>query len=194
MTNQEQTIWVAKTLFERGLVTGSTGNISYRDGDIIYISKSGGCFGLLDENGFASISIDGKILEGKPSKEWPMHLRMYQMNDEIHGVVHTHSFHSTLYSCREDIDINDLFMYTPYLMMQTGGKIGIVEYAKPGSDELFANFDKAADKETKAYLLRNHGIFAGEENILKAFYLLEEFEQSSRIITSIDKDCRYIKI
>ena len=77
----DQTLWVAHTLFQRELVTGSTGNISFRENDIIYISKSGSCFGLLEETSFAKVSIDGTVLEGKPSKEFPMHISLYQKNN-----------------------------------------------------------------------------------------------------------------
>ena len=82
MCELENTIWVARTLFKKGMVTGSTGNISFRDDDIIYVSKSGSCFGLIDEDSFAKISLSGEILQGKPSKEWPMHLRLYQIDDK----------------------------------------------------------------------------------------------------------------
>ena len=196
MSEIENVIWVAHTLFQRNLVTGSTGNISFRDKDIIYVSKSGSCFGRLDENSFAKISISGDILEGKPSKEWPMHLKLYQVNDECKAVIHTHSFNSTLISCVKGIeDRSDLlFKYTPYLMMQTEGKIGVVEFEKPGSKELFEQFYKVADPKLNTYILKNHGIFVSGTDILKAFYICEEFEQSSKIVLSIHKDLEFSKI
>ncbi len=196
MSEIENVIWVAHSLFQRGLVTGSTGNISFRDKDIIYVSKSGSCFGRLDENSFAKISISGEILEGKPSKEWPMHLKLYQMKDDCGAVVHTHSLNSTLISCVKGIeDKTDLlFEYTPYLMMQTNGKIGVVNYEKPGSKELFEAFYKISALDVNTYILKNHGIFVSGTDVLKAFYILEEFEQSSKIVLSVQKDLEFEKI
>lgn len=196
MCELENTIWVARTLFKKGMVTGSTGNISFRDDDIIYVSKSGSCFGLIDEDSFAKISLSGEILQGKPSKEWPMHLRLYQIDDKVKGVVHTHSFNSTLVSCIENIEnkTNELLKYTPYLNMQTNGKIGIVDYANPGSQQLFDNFNSVANSDTNTYVLKNHGIFASADSILKAFYIVEEFEQSAKILLSIKKNIKFSPI
>lgn len=189
MNNIKKTIWVAKELFERNKVSGSSGNISFKDDQYIYVSNSGSCFGLLDENSFAKFDLNGTLLSGKPSKEFPMHLKLYE-NKEINCVIHTHSHYSTLVSCIDDIENNTdkLFAYTPYLKMQTGGKIKVVDYAKPGSEELFNSFYKQADEDTKAYLLKNHGVFVCSDDILKTFYLLEEFEESSRIFIDINNN------
>ena len=198
MNLQEQTLWVAHTLFQKGLVTGSTGNISYRYGDSIYVSQSGSCFGLLDENSFAEVSIDGQMLKGKPSKEWPMHLKLYQENSTINAVVHTHSYYSTLVSCLENLDekiVEQLFEHTPYLEMQTKGKVGIVEYGQPGSKDLFDKFNMAVNKNILCYILKNHGAFVGAEDCLKAFNILEEFEQTCRIYMYIrDSKMSFAKI
>ena len=85
MNIQEQSIWIAKTLFNKNLVSGTTGNISFRMDNIIYVSESGSCFGWLDKDSFSKIAIDGKILDGHPSKEWPMHINMYQANSNIYS-------------------------------------------------------------------------------------------------------------
>ena len=197
MTIKEQTLWVAHSLFQKGLVTGSTGNISYRDGNIIYISQSGSCFGLLDEYSFAEISIDGKILRGNPSKEWPMHIKIYQVNPDINAVIHTHSLYATIISCLSDLSTEKakkLFEYTPYLKMQTKGNIEVVEFAKPGSKDLFEKFNDVVNKDTICYFLKNHGVFTAGDDMLKAFYVLEEVEQSCKIYNKISLNEIYQKI
>ena len=193
MNDKEKTIWCAHTLFSKGLVSSSTGNISFRENDIIYISQSGSCFGLLDEHSFAQLSLNGDIIAGKPSKEWPMHLKLYRENPEIVSVIHTHSFYSTKLSCIKDLENmkDQLFKYTPYLQMQTSGRIGIVEYGKPGSEELFHHFYEKVNKDTNVYILKNHGVFIAHTDPLKSFYLLEEFETSSRLLCEIEKDLIY---
>lgn len=183
MDKMTSALWAAKQLFDRKEVSGSTGNISFRDNDRIFISQSGSCFGLLDADSFAILSIHGEIIKGKPSKEWPMHWKLYQSNEDVQAVIHTHSFYSTAFSCVENLEAkaSDLFAYTPYLNMQTQGQIHLVDYAPPGSSHLFTAFANSVRADTKAYILKNHGIVIGGEDMLKAFCLLEELEQTCRL-------------
>ena len=187
MRKIDQIKWVAKALFDRNKVSGSSGNISFKDGDYIYVSNSGSCFGLLNENSFSKFDLVGNLLSGKPSKEYPMHLKLYN-NASVNCVIHTHSYYSTLISCVDKIEekTDILYSYTPYLRMQTNGNIGVVDYAEPGTEQLFQNFYDKYDEKTKVYLLKNHGVFVSGEDILKTFYLLEEFEETARIVNNIE--------
>ena len=88
----EPAAWVARTLFQRGRVTGNTGNISLRIGERIYVSASGSTFASLTEAQFGVTDLDGRILEGpKMSKEWPLHLAVYRARRKVGAVIHTHS-------------------------------------------------------------------------------------------------------
>ena len=135
-------IWSAHTLFQKGLVSGSTGNISFLHEHRMYISRSGSCFGRLRQEDFAQVDMQGTILYGKPSKEYPVHLALYQESEAYKAVIHTHSFYATVLSCYADAEshVRNLFAYTPYLFMQTKGNIPCVAYAPPGSDALFCHF------------------------------------------------------
>lgn len=180
---RKETLWCAHNLFDRGLVRGSTGNISFFHEGRMYISPSGSSFGRLAGADFAEVSLEGEILKGKPSKEYPLHLIFYRQGEGNGAVIHTHSLYSTAFSCRLDLEacIPELFSYTPYLAMQTCGKIGGVDYYPPGSQELFAAFEKAFAPDVRAYLMGSHGIVAGAETAYKAFDLIEEFETSASI-------------
>lgn len=138
----EQTIWVAKSLFERGKTAGSTANISIRHKERIYISGSGTCFGILRKEDFAVTDLNGEHIEGpKPSKELPLHKLLYQYKD-AGAVIHTHSFYSVLWSCLPHKNRQDVIpCYTPYLGMKVG-RIGMVPYGPPGSQELYSEFEK----------------------------------------------------
>ena len=61
-------VWIAHSLFERGKASGSSANMSFKHNEKIYITASGTCFGTLKETDFAVISVEGKVLSGKPSK------------------------------------------------------------------------------------------------------------------------------
>jgi ribulose-5-phosphate 4-epimerase/fuculose-1-phosphate aldolase len=174
-------VWVARSLFDRGKTTGSTANLSFLHDGRMYITGTGCCFGRLSENDFSVLDMAGQRMDGPPpSRESPLHLLMYKKNSAVRAVIHTHSFYSTLWSClRGNEAKNAIPAYTPYLAMRVG-KIGWVPYAPPGTEELFAAFAEVLD-ERRGYLLRNHGPVMGGEDMMSAFYDIEELEESARI-------------
>ena len=78
--------------------------------------------------------------------------------------------------------------------MQTNGNIVVVAYHPPGSKELFDEFRSKIKKDAKVYILKNHGVVVAEKDINKAYYLLEEFEQTCRLYLSINRDIVFDKI
>ena len=130
------------------------------------------------------------ILYGKPSKEYPMHLALYQESEAYKAVIHTHSFYATVLSCYADAEshVRNLFAYTPYLFMQTKGNIPCVAYAPPGSDALFCHFKDKTKTKPKILLLKHHGIVAGAEDVYHAFDLIEEMESSAHVYAML-KSC-----
>lgn len=187
MTLMDEIIEIAKELFKRQLVTGSTGNISYRINDIVYISNSGTSFRELNEKSFSRINLSTNQIEGIPSKEYPMHIALYKENSKYRCIIHTHSLYTTTISCLRNLEceLEGLYRYTPYLKMKTGGKINVVNYHKPGSKDLFNEFQLKAEEQVNAYLLKNHGLVVAAQNVSEAFNLIEEFEQSSQILLKI---------
>lgn len=176
----QQAVWVAHTLFRLGKTSGSTGNLSFRSGDTIYISRSGTCFGTLTEEDFSAVSMDGRLLRGrKPSKELPLLRMLYLHNPELGAVVHTHGRYGVLWSCVPGLDREDCIPgVTPYLAMKLG-KIRLIPYAKPGSQELFQALKERLDGN--GYLLERHGALVGEKELMDAFYGVEELEESACI-------------
>lgn len=177
----EDAVWIARSLFARNKTAGSTANMSFRHGNRIYISGSGTCFGTLTEADFSVLNLSGEHLEGRmPSKEFPLHMRLYEKSDEIGAVLHTHSLYSALWSCLDHENETDCIPeYTPYLKMKLG-TVGVVPYGKPGSQELFEAFEACVDA-SDGYLLRNHGPIVPGKDLMGAFYSLEELEESAHI-------------
>lgn len=184
----EQAVWIAHSLFERGKTAGSTANMSFRHEDKIYITASGTCFGTLKKEDFAVIDMNGEVQgDKKPSKEFPLHLSLYQAKEQTGAVIHTHSFYSTIWSCLAHENENDCIpSYTPYLKMKLG-TVGLIPYAKPGTEELFKAFRERI-KDSDGYLLRNHGPVAGGKDLMDAFYILEELEESAKVAWTL-KNC-----
>lgn len=127
------------------------------------------------------ISMDGTVLsEKKPSKEWPLHLALYEKAPSTGAVIHTHSTFSVLWSFVPAGNEQDCIPdHTPYLRMKLG-TVGLIPYEKPGSEALFRAFRERAGL-SDGFLLKNHGPVAPGKSVMDAFFCLEELEESARI-------------
>lgn len=176
-------VWAAHSLFERGKTSGSSANLSLIHQGVIYISASGTCFGTLTAEDFAAVGQDGTILSAKkPSKELPLHRMLYQAYPAAGAVIHTHSTYSVLWSCTSYAAAHPASCIppvTPYLDMKLG-PVGLVPYARPGSEELFAAFGRALG-QSRGFLLKRHGPVVPGKDVMDAFFCLEELEESARI-------------
>lgn len=179
-TQMDQALWIAHALFERGKVAGSAANLSFREGELIYITSSGSSFGTLTAEDFSIIDRQGLAVSGKrASKEYPLHLMMYDYLPGTGAVLHTHSTYATLWSCMNEIAPGQPWpAYTPYLAMRLG-KIGRIPYAKPGSQQLFEQA-QASLNGCRGYLLENHGPIVAAKDLMNAFYDMEELEESAK--------------
>lgn len=180
-------IWVAHSLFQRGKATGSVANLSFVHEDRIYITATGTCFGTLKPDEFAVLDMDGiQNDELKPSKEWPLHLSVYKAKPDTGAVLHVHSTYSVLWSCLPGLNESDCIPdHTPYLKMKLG-TVGLVPYEKPGSQELFYEFEKHVNA-SDGWLLSHHGPVVPGKSIMEAFYALEELEESAHIAWELRK-------
>lgn len=177
----EAAIWAAHSLFARGKTSGSSANMSFRHNDRIYITASGSCFGTMKKSDFTAISTDGSLLsEKKPSKEWPLHLALFEKSPHIGAVIHTHSTYSVLWSFIPSLQEHDCVpSHTPYLKIKLG-TVGLIPYEKPGSEELFRAFRERVNA-SDGYILKNHGPVVPGKTVMDAFCSLEELEESAHI-------------
>lgn len=86
---REQICELAKSMFDRGLTGGSTGNISARtnDGGLL-VSPTGTSFGRLDPARLSRFNSKGRLIGGdKPTKEMPLHAAFYDTRSQA-GAVH----------------------------------------------------------------------------------------------------------
>ena len=103
---REQICLLAKSMFDRGLTGGSTGNISARtpDGGLL-VSPTGTSFGRLDPGRLARFDARGVLIDGdQPTKEMPLHSAFYDTRSSAGAVVHLHSCHSVAWSLMPDVD------------------------------------------------------------------------------------------
>ncbi len=177
----EQLCDVANSLYERGYAHGSTGNISVRVGDEVWVTPTGLPLRGLAPARLARIDLEGKLLnENRPSKEHPFHTAIYRQRPEERAVVHLHSTYAVALSCLADFGGDaDLPPLTPYYFMRVA-PLAVLPYFRPGSAGLAAAIEQVAAAH-HSMLLRNHGLICAGSSISEAADRAEELEQTARL-------------
>ena len=172
---------LAKSLFDRGLTIGSSGNISVRLADGWLMTPTGSSMGNLDPNEISKLDSNGELISGKnPTKESFLHIAMYDERPDSGAVVHLHSTHSVAVSCLAGIDKkNVLPPITAYYVMKIG-KLPLVPYFPPGDINL-AKAVKEMASNHHAVLLANHGPVVAGKTLEDAVYAIEELEETARL-------------
>lgn len=170
-----------RSIYERGLTAGSSGNISVRLPDGVLVTPTNSCMGRLDPDEISRLDSVGNLLSGKPpSKESFLHLAYYNARSKESAVVHLHSTWSVAVSCLDGLDPNDAIPpITAYFVMRVG-KLPLVAYYPPG-DEALADAVAKVAKNSRGALLANHGPVIGAEDLDKAVYAMEELEETAKL-------------
>lgn len=170
---------IGATLFARGLAFGSTGNLSVRIDDRIWITPTGGSLRNLAPEGLACLDRAGQPLnDARGSKEAPFHLAIYAARPDAAGVVHLHSPHAVMLACLADLaEDRPLPILTPYYVMRVE-PLRVVPYLAPGSPQL-ADAVREAAATANVLLLRNHGVIAVDQTLGAAADRAEELEESA---------------
>lgn len=173
---------VGKSLFDRGLTFGSTGNISARlaDGELL-MTPTNASLGDLDPARLSRFSAEGVHVGGdKPTKEAFLHQCMYCRRTRAGAVVHLHSTHSVAVSILDGIDPEDVLPpLTAYYVMRVGS-LPLVPYFPPGDGALAAAVAERAGR-SHAVLLANHGPVVAGRTLLDAQYATEELEETAKL-------------
>jgi ribulose-5-phosphate 4-epimerase/fuculose-1-phosphate aldolase len=172
---------LAKSLFDRGLTHGSTGNISARtpDGGLL-VSPTGTSFGRLDPSRLSRFDAEGRHVSGdQPTKEMPLHSASYDTRSQAGAVVHLHSCHAVAWSMMPDVDEDDLLPpLTPYAIMQLG-QVKLLPFFRPG-DPAMGDARGLAGKRS-AVMLANHGPVVAGKDVEAACHAIEELEATAKL-------------
>lgn len=164
---------VGRRLHAEGLLKGTSGNLSVREVDTMWITPSGVPWPELDATDLARVRLgDGERLEGPaPSSEAPLHRRLYRLRDDIRAIVHTHSHFATVFSVlRRPIEP------VHYLIAFGGRRIGVADYACYGTDALADRVAEALGDD-RCVLLANHGLVAVGETLARAAAVASAVEE-----------------
>ena len=173
---------LAKSMFDRKLTGGSTGNISARtsDGGLL-VSPTGTSFGRLDPGRLSRFDAQGLLIDGdKPTKEMPLHSAFYETRSSAGAVVHLHSCHSVALSMMPDVDAdNFLPPLTPYGIMKLG-QVKLLPFFMPG-DPAMGDAVRGLAGKRSAVMLANHGPVVAGKDIEAACNAIEELEDTARL-------------
>lgn len=173
---------LARSMFDRGLTAGSTGNISARteDGGLL-VSPTGTSFGRLDPARLSRFDAAGQHIGGdRPTKEIPLHQAFYDTRGRTAAVVHLHSCHSVALSTLPDTDAQDFLPpITPYAFMQLG-RVRLLPYFRPG-DPAIGDAVRGLAGKRSAVMLANHGPVVAGLDLEGACNAIEELEATARL-------------
>jgi ribulose-5-phosphate 4-epimerase/fuculose-1-phosphate aldolase len=181
-TIREEICRLGRSLFERGLTPGSSGNISVRLDDGGYlVTPTNASLGFLDPARLSRLDADGKLVSGdKPTKEVPLHSALYLTRGAARAVVHLHSTHSVAISMLPEIDPRAaLPPMTPYYLMKCG-QTALVPYYRPG-DPAVADAIKGLAGKYSSVLLANHGPVVSGDTLEAAVFAIEELEETAKL-------------
>ena len=172
---------LSRSLYERGLTAGSSGNISVRLSDGWLLTPTNSCLGELDPARISKLDWQGTVLAGDPpSKEAFLHRSMYEVRPKAGAIVHLHSTHSAAVSCLCGLDpVNCIPPLTPYFVMKIG-RLPLVPYHRPG-DKALGEVIKTLSPKNSAVLLANHGPVVSGADLEGAIYASEELEETAKI-------------
>lgn len=180
---REEICLFARSLFDRGLTGGSTGNISARlsDGTLL-VTPTGSSFGRLDPARLSRLDAAFAHLSGdRPTKEMPLHSAFYETRGATTGaVVHLHSTHSVALSLLPETDPDDVLPpLTAYAVMKLG-KVKLLPYFMPG-DPAMGDAVRGLAGKRSAVLLANHGPVVAGRELAATVHAMEELEETAKL-------------
>jgi ribulose-5-phosphate 4-epimerase/fuculose-1-phosphate aldolase len=186
---------VGASLFQRGLVHSTAGNISVRltaeQGGGFLITPTDACLGFLDTEELSWVGEDGTALTGaRASKTLTLHRRIYASAPQAHCVLHTHSTHLVALTLQGVWAAEDILPpLTPYQIMKVG-HVPLVSYRVPGdasvADDVAALIGQA-QRPLHAVMLERLGPTVWHHSPSSAMALLEELEETARLWLLTDR-------
>lgn len=178
MPLRAEVLATAREMLRLGLVAGSSGNVSARDGELVHITPSGLPYEQMAESDLVTLAPDGNVVSGErpPSSERLVHLAVYAARPDARAIVHSHSVHATAWSfLGEPLDLG-----TEELEQAAGGAVLTAPFAPSGSEQLVAPAVEALAGR-RAALLGRHGVLTLAETPAAALAVAAVVERQAQI-------------
>jgi ribulose-5-phosphate 4-epimerase/fuculose-1-phosphate aldolase len=199
---------IGRSLFERGYVHSTAGNISVRlEGGGFLITPTDSCLGFLEPSELAHVDGDGNRIAGKrASKTLALHRRIYEATSAFEApprcVLHTHSTSSVALTLRQPsryfqgpgAERELLPPITPYFVMKVG-HVPVIPYEVPGSsvaaDQVIAAIARYRDRgiAIRAVMLERLGPTVWNVDPASAMATVEELEETARLVFALGEGC-----
>lgn len=173
---------VCRRAYDRGLVSGTGGNMSVRAGeDRILITASGVSLRDVKSSGVIAADLQGNVLRAgpglRPSTETRLHLAFYRLRPSVSAVLHLHPPYTTAFATAAGA--------VPLVSVQA--KLGlrhvpVVGAADPGSPELVSLTEQSAldNPGSRVFALAGHGVIVAAEDAWQAFHLADLAEEAAK--------------
>jgi ribulose-5-phosphate 4-epimerase/fuculose-1-phosphate aldolase len=189
-TLRDEICRVGASLYARGYVHASAGNISVRlphDGGFL-ITPTDACLGTLDPARLAQLDAQGVQTGGdRASKTLALHRRIYAADPEAGCVIHTHSTHLVALTLAGVWSADDIVPpITPYFVMKVG-HVPLIPYHRPGDPAVAGlvaqriEAMRAAGTPIRAVMLERLGPNVWHRSPAEASAVLEELEETARL-------------
>jgi 3-dehydro-4-phosphotetronate decarboxylase len=191
---REEVCRVGRSLFDRGYVHATAGNISVKLDDGYLITPTDACLGFLEPTRLAKLGPTGEQLGGdRASKTLTLHRRIYEAAPAARCVIHTHS--SALVACSLKaheaaaagaVDGELLPPITPYFVMKVG-RVPHLPYRRPGSPESAQSVSEVIAAygrqgiTIRAVMLARLGPNVWSDTPASTMAVLEELEETARL-------------
>ena len=175
----DEIILYSRMSFDRMLVPGTSGNVSMRFEDKIYVTATNTCLGHLVPEDIVVCDLEGNLIRGnaKPSKETGLHLLVYKKRPEANCVVHLHPTNVVALSLLNET--------VPSLTATFEGKLGevpMIPFAPTASKELFSSVEEVLDQHPNAsiFTIARHGTVAFGKDLLHGFFVTDLAEDTAK--------------
>ncbi len=181
---------IGRSLFERGRVHATAGNISLRlaDGQGFLITPTDACLGWLQPDQLAHCDSGGQPISGPPaSKTLTLHRSIYAADPAAHAVLHTHSTPLVALTLtgvwRSDSILPPI---TPYFVMKVG-RVPLIAYHRPGAAAVAVRVAEAISaarqhgRPMRAVMLDRLGPTVWHDSLAAASAVLDELEETARL-------------
>ena len=173
-------------LHARGLLAAADGNVSLRlPDDSILLTPAGVSKARLHPGSLARVTLDGRVLEGKPSTERAMHLAVYRTCPDARVVVHAHPPTAIAWTLARP-QLTELPTDALPELLLAAGRVPIAPYARPGTEEMGTVLLPFLPAH-RLLLLARHGALSWGESMEEAINGMERVEHSALILKSAEE-------
>lgn len=174
---KKQLIELGKKLYLKDLTSATSGNLSIKTENGIYITATGTVLGNLSEKDIVLLNFEGnEISEGKASSEKILHVEIYKQRPDVKAIIHTHPVYLTTFAACH-IPLNEAIMAENILYFED---IPVADYAMPSSIQLVENTVKCL-KNRDVVMMANHGAIAIADTLEHAFLKMETAEYYAHV-------------